>query len=234
MLDGRAWTASELAAHAGVAPSTATGHLHRLVEGGLLVQRRQGRHRYVRLADPSVAQLLEDLSARFEPGPVRTGGLRAATASAALRRGRTCYDPLALRAHPGRPVLADRPDRLGSGAAPARPPAAGTGLPRLDGTTGAPRRVGRREAVRAVPRQRVGGTHRVRPRRTPHRYRDGGPARPVGDHPRLMCRALGPGRSDSGAGRWFPDRARPVRRCAGGYLLTPAVRPDCTWRWKTM
>ncbi|GIJ12920.1 ArsR/SmtB family transcription factor [Micromonospora andamanensis] len=97
LLDGRAWTASELAAHAGVAPSTATGHLHRLVEGGLLVQRRQGRHRYVQLADPSVAQLLEDLSARFEPRPVRTGGLRAVTASAALRRGRTCYDHLAGR-----------------------------------------------------------------------------------------------------------------------------------------
>ncbi|MFY1577532.1 ArsR/SmtB family transcription factor [Verrucosispora sp. WMMD703] len=97
LLDGRAWTASELAAYAGVAPSTATGHLHRLVEGGLLVQRRQGRHRYVQLADPSVAQLLEDLSARFEPRPARTGGLRAATASAALRRGRTCYDHLAGR-----------------------------------------------------------------------------------------------------------------------------------------
>ncbi|GIJ23802.1 ArsR/SmtB family transcription factor [Micromonospora lutea] len=97
LLDGRAWTASELAAHAGVAPSTATGHLHRLVEGGLLVQRRQGRHRYVQLADPSVAQLLEDLAARFEPRPARTGGLRAATASAALRRGRTCYDHLAGR-----------------------------------------------------------------------------------------------------------------------------------------
>ncbi|PZG09687.1 transcriptional regulator [Micromonospora craterilacus] len=97
LLDGRAWTARELAAHAGVAPSTATAHLHRLVEGRLLVERRQGRHRYVQLAGPSVAQLLEDLSARIEPRPTTPRGLRAATASAALSRGRTCYDHLAGR-----------------------------------------------------------------------------------------------------------------------------------------
>ncbi|MEJ3742914.1 winged helix-turn-helix domain-containing protein [Actinomycetes bacterium KLBMP 9797] len=97
LLDGRAWTAGELAAHAGVAPSTATEHLHRLVDGGLLVEHRQGRHRYVRLADPSVAHLLEDLSARTEPRPAPARGLRAVTASAALRRGRTCYDHLAGR-----------------------------------------------------------------------------------------------------------------------------------------
>lgn len=97
LLDGRAWTAGELARHSGVSPSTATEHLHRLVAGGLLIERRQGRHRYVQLADPSVATLLEDLSARLEPrrGPVR--GLRAANADAALRRGRTCYDHLAGR-----------------------------------------------------------------------------------------------------------------------------------------
>lgn len=97
LLDGRAWTAGELAAHAGVAPSTATQHLHRLIGGGLLVERRQGRHRYVQLAGPSVAQLLEDLAARVERRPASPQGLRAVTASAALQRGRTCYDHLAGR-----------------------------------------------------------------------------------------------------------------------------------------
>ncbi|MBL7253834.1 ArsR/SmtB family transcription factor [Paractinoplanes lichenicola] len=96
LLDGRAWTAGELAGHAGVAPSTATEHLHRLVKGGLLTERKQGRHRYVQLADPAAAQLVEDLAARLEPETPR-GGLRAVTASAALRRGRTCYDHLAGR-----------------------------------------------------------------------------------------------------------------------------------------
>ncbi|MEU1154138.1 winged helix-turn-helix domain-containing protein, partial [Streptomyces sp. NPDC005918] len=46
LLDGRAWTAGELARHAGVAPSTASEHLGRLVGGGLLAEERQGRHRY--------------------------------------------------------------------------------------------------------------------------------------------------------------------------------------------
>jgi DNA-binding transcriptional ArsR family regulator len=97
LLDGRAWTAGELAVHARVAPSTATEHLHRLIDGGLLVEHRQGRHRYVQLAGPSVAHLIEDLSARTELRPTPARGLRAVTAHAALRRGRTCYDHLAGR-----------------------------------------------------------------------------------------------------------------------------------------
>lgn len=97
LLDGRAWTAGELATHTGVARSTATEHLPRLVDGGLLVERRQGRHRYLQLASPSVAYLLEDLSARLKPDRPPARGLRAATANAALRRGRTCYDHLAGR-----------------------------------------------------------------------------------------------------------------------------------------
>jgi DNA-binding transcriptional ArsR family regulator len=97
LLDGRAWTARELATHTRVAPSTATEHLHRLVDGGLLVEHRQGRNRYVQLADASVAHLIEDLVARLAPRQESARGLRAVTASAALRRGRTCYDHLAGR-----------------------------------------------------------------------------------------------------------------------------------------
>ncbi|BBH68596.1 transcriptional regulator [Actinoplanes sp. OR16] len=115
LLDGRAWTAGELAAHAGVARSTATEHLNRLLGGGLLSEVRQGRHRYVRLAGPGVAQLLEDMTSALQPGPAPpraparglgaitgTGpaparGLKAITAAEALRRGRTCYDHLAGR-----------------------------------------------------------------------------------------------------------------------------------------
>ena len=97
LLDGRAWTASELAGHAGVSASTATEHLHRLVAGGLLVQRHQGRHRYVQLADERVAQLLEELTGALGPVPAPTGSLRTVTASAAMARGRTCYDHLAGR-----------------------------------------------------------------------------------------------------------------------------------------
>lgn len=94
LLDGRAWTANELAAHARVAPSTASEHLTRLIEGGVLVEHRQGRHRYVALAGPEVAELLEAMTAFAGPGP-KPRTLRAAGVSEALARGRTCYDHLA-------------------------------------------------------------------------------------------------------------------------------------------
>ncbi len=97
LVDGRAWTAGELARHAGVAPSTATEHLNRLFDGGLLIERRQGRHRYVQLASPQVAELLETMVAHLEPAHPEPTTLRASTAAAALARGRTCYDHLAGR-----------------------------------------------------------------------------------------------------------------------------------------
>ncbi|MFD5055711.1 ArsR/SmtB family transcription factor [Streptomyces tendae] len=63
LLDGRAWTANELARYAGIAPSTATSHLNLLVNGGLLVEERHGRHRYVRVTDRRVVELIESLAA---------------------------------------------------------------------------------------------------------------------------------------------------------------------------
>ncbi|MES5822477.1 winged helix-turn-helix domain-containing protein [Streptomyces sp. RG80] len=98
LLDGRAWTASELARHAGVAASTLSEHLGKLVAGGLLTEERQGRHRYVRLADARVAQLVEELASHVTPGPaVRPRNLRESSAGSAMARGRTCYDHLAGR-----------------------------------------------------------------------------------------------------------------------------------------
>jgi DNA-binding transcriptional ArsR family regulator len=97
LLDARAWTAGELARHAGVAPSTASEHLGKLIAGGLLAEERQGRHRYVRLADQRAAQLVEDLAAHVVPERDRPRSLRAAGVSSALARGRTCYDHLAGR-----------------------------------------------------------------------------------------------------------------------------------------
>lgn len=98
LLDGRAWTAGELARHAGVAASTLSEHLGKLVASGLLAEERQGRHRYVRLADARVAQLVEDLAAQVAPdGVVRPRTLRESSAGSAMARGRTCYDHLAGR-----------------------------------------------------------------------------------------------------------------------------------------
>ncbi|MFF3289963.1 ArsR/SmtB family transcription factor [Streptomyces sp. NPDC003023] len=98
LLDGRAWTAGELARHAEVAASTASEHLGKLVAGGLLAEERQGRHRYVRLADDRVAHLVEELAAYAAPGPAQPPRtLRESSAAHAMARGRTCYDHLAGR-----------------------------------------------------------------------------------------------------------------------------------------
>ncbi|MER7766055.1 winged helix-turn-helix domain-containing protein [Kitasatospora sp. NPDC096140] len=100
LLDGRAWTAGELARHARVAPSTTSEHLSRLIAGGLLAEERQGRHRYVRLATPAVATLLEDLTSFAESGGRDTSAPRSlgeATRLSAEARARTCYDHLAGR-----------------------------------------------------------------------------------------------------------------------------------------
>ena len=95
LLDGRAWTAAELARHAGVAAPTATGHLNLLVAGGLLTQERQGRHRYVRLASAEVAALIENLAAMAPPRQEAPRSLTVASRQQALARARTCYDHLA-------------------------------------------------------------------------------------------------------------------------------------------
>lgn len=97
LMDGRAWTVSELASVAGVSAATASEHLTRLVTGGVLGQRRQGRHRYVQLASGEVAQLLEDVGVLAGATAARPIGLRAVRVSAALAAGRTCYDHLAGR-----------------------------------------------------------------------------------------------------------------------------------------
>src|ERR671936_3170631 len=93
--DGCSLPASALAAEAGVAPSTASGHLARLVDGGLLAAESRGRRRYFRLHGPEVAEALEAIARIAPREPVRS--LRQATRADALRAARTCYDHLAGR-----------------------------------------------------------------------------------------------------------------------------------------
>ncbi|ROO84802.1 ArsR family transcriptional regulator [Actinocorallia herbida] len=97
LLDGRAWTMTELGRITGVGASTVSEHLTKLVEGGLLAQERQGRHRYVRLADARAARIVEELAAHVAPGAPAPRTLRAASARDAMARARTCYDHLAGR-----------------------------------------------------------------------------------------------------------------------------------------
>jgi DNA-binding transcriptional ArsR family regulator len=95
VMDDGALPATELAARAGIARSTASEHLGRLVDGGLLAVVTNGRHRYYDLADPAVARAVEALAAVAPQRPVRS--LREATASEMIRLARTCYDHLAGR-----------------------------------------------------------------------------------------------------------------------------------------
>ena len=95
LMDRRALPASVLAGEAGVAPSTASEHLAKLVDAGFLTVERHGRHRYFRIAGPPVADVIEALGAVAPAAPVRS--LREGTRANALREARTCYDHLAGR-----------------------------------------------------------------------------------------------------------------------------------------
>ncbi|TCN41014.1 DNA-binding transcriptional ArsR family regulator [Kribbella orskensis] len=95
LLDGRAWTATELAKLAGVSRPTISEHLNLLVDGGLLSEVRQGRHRYVKLAGPETAELLEGLAALAPRRTEVANSLSAASKRDAFARARTCYDHFA-------------------------------------------------------------------------------------------------------------------------------------------
>jgi len=96
LLDGRAHTARELAEVGGVSPQTASSHLARLVDAGMIAAERQGRHRYHRLASPEVAALIEQMhlagAALASKRSTRTG-----PDDPAMRELRSCYDHLAGR-----------------------------------------------------------------------------------------------------------------------------------------
>ncbi|HEY8027607.1 MAG TPA: helix-turn-helix domain-containing protein [Burkholderiaceae bacterium] len=93
LLAGQALTATELADAAGVGRSTASAHLARLESAGFLGCTQQGRHRYYRLADEGVAEMIEQMlgiASRAGAMPLLTG-----PRDAALREARVCYDHLA-------------------------------------------------------------------------------------------------------------------------------------------
>src|SRR5262245_38460726 len=95
LIDGRAATASELALAARITPQTASTHLAKLTEAGLLSVARHGRHRHFRLASPAVVGMIEGIVAvalakrpRYRP---------LSREARALSAARICYDHLAGR-----------------------------------------------------------------------------------------------------------------------------------------
>lgn len=93
LMDGRAATAKELAYGTGVDPATATFHLRRLTEDGLLESTTQGRFKYFRFASPDAAKVLESLMVMAQPAPAAARG----DEHDPIRVARFCYDHLAGR-----------------------------------------------------------------------------------------------------------------------------------------
>src|SRR5439155_9868194 len=95
LLDGRARTAGELAFTANISAQSASGHLSKLMDGGLLAVRSAGRHRYYSLAGAEVAHALEALGAVATTKP--RANVIQPRADAEMFVARTCYDHLAGR-----------------------------------------------------------------------------------------------------------------------------------------
>ncbi|MBI3230235.1 MAG: winged helix-turn-helix transcriptional regulator [Burkholderiales bacterium] len=93
LMSDRAHTATELANLANVSKQTMSAHLAKLLESNLLAVEQQGRHRYFRLANRDVAQLLESLMNLAQRAGSHT--LRPGPRAPALRYARVCYDHLA-------------------------------------------------------------------------------------------------------------------------------------------
>ncbi len=187
LMAGRALTAGELAREAGVSAPTASGHLARLSEAGLVLVEAQGRHRYFRLSGPDVALVLEGLMGLA----ARTGRLRTRPGprDPALRQARTCWDHMAgewaVRLYDG--LVADGRLAATDGVLPRRgggrrwarhrPPAALPRLPRLERAAPPSGRPARPGAARPCAQPGLGeeGARGARARRDA--ARPAGPAR---------------------------------------------------------
>jgi len=93
LMSGKALTATELSIEAEITPQTASSHLTKLVEGELLIVRKQGRHKYFQLKNIQVAELIEqmlNISSTVSNSKVSTG-----PRNERLRVARICYDHLA-------------------------------------------------------------------------------------------------------------------------------------------
>jgi len=96
LMNGEPWTVSALAHEAGVGRPTASEHVARLEQAGLVTTTTEGRHKYVRLTGPQIAEVLESLCALADRR-TRPQSLSAVRRTRHLAAARTCYDHLAGR-----------------------------------------------------------------------------------------------------------------------------------------
>ncbi|MGX5818757.1 ArsR/SmtB family transcription factor [Chitinophaga lutea] len=93
LLDGKAYTAGELALAAGLSPQSASNHLNKLTDAGLLRVEKQGKHRYYCFDRPEVAYAIEALANLIPAKTIVKPTDHLVNGD--MRYARTCYDHLA-------------------------------------------------------------------------------------------------------------------------------------------
>lgn len=93
LLDGRAYTATELAVVADISATSASNHLSKLLEAELLKVESQGRHRYYSFARAEVAYAVESLANLANGGAAKK--IERKDYDSGIEYCRTCYDHLA-------------------------------------------------------------------------------------------------------------------------------------------
>ncbi len=93
LMDGRSHTATELSICADISPQSASNHLAKLVNAGILQVRRQGKYRHYTLASAEAAHVMESIATLLPPKQDRTVG--GGPELSGITYARTCYDHIA-------------------------------------------------------------------------------------------------------------------------------------------
>lgn len=93
LLDGRAYTASELAIAADISATSASNHLSKLLDADIVKVEPQSRHRYYSFSKPEVAYVVESLASLATDKLKR--GYQVESPESGVKFCRTCYDHLA-------------------------------------------------------------------------------------------------------------------------------------------
>ncbi|MDX6190016.1 winged helix-turn-helix domain-containing protein [Flavobacterium sp. Fl-318] len=92
LLDGKAFTATELAIAANTSPQNISMHLAKLLDAGLLCVEKQGRHKYYRFSNKEVAYAIEAMASLIPPVMLQK---KNSEKHSPIKHCRTCYDHLA-------------------------------------------------------------------------------------------------------------------------------------------
>ena len=93
LLDGKAYTASELAIAADISATAVSNHLSKLLCADILKVEIQGRHRYYSFSKPEVAYVIESLANLASDNIVAKD--KKSVGTNGVKFCRTCYDHLA-------------------------------------------------------------------------------------------------------------------------------------------